>query len=124
MRDTCTSIIKVHRFLGARIFYRSWLPNYSHVADVLYQLLRKGKKFIWKDDHSKAIQMLNSILFKASTLRKVDYKLGRPIILTVDTRSIGIGWSVLCDIRATKFILMLKPTLLEKASSEPGTSCK
>ncbi|MCO5611390.1 hypothetical protein L7F22_065643 [Adiantum nelumboides] len=48
MKETCTSIIEVRRFLGACVFYLIWIPHYAHVADPLYQLLRKNQKFEWK----------------------------------------------------------------------------
>ena len=79
------------------MFYRIWLPHYAHVADVLYQLLRKGQKFVWKDEHTKAIQKLKQMLLKTPTLRKVDYKCERPIILTMDTSPTGIGWAIRQD---------------------------
>lgn len=48
MKETCTSVTEVRRFLGACVFYMIWLPHYAHVADVLYQLLRKGQRFVRK----------------------------------------------------------------------------
>ena len=98
IEDTCTFIIEVHRFLGACVFDMIWLPHYAHVADVLYQLLRKGQKFFWKDEHTKAIQKLKKMLLKAPTLQKVDYKCGRPIILKVDTTPMFIGWAIGKDV--------------------------
>lgn len=41
MKDECTSIIEVCQFLGACVFYIIWIPHFAHVADCLYQLLRK-----------------------------------------------------------------------------------
>ena len=34
------------------------------------------------------------MMLRAPTLRKVDYKCGRPVIVTVDTSPIGIGWAI------------------------------
>ena len=34
------------------------------------------------------------MLLRAPTLRKVDYKCGRPVIVTVDTSPIKIGWAI------------------------------
>ena len=39
------STTKVRRFVGACLFYHIWIPHFTHVADSLYQLLRKGQRF-------------------------------------------------------------------------------
>ena len=46
MEDTCNSVIELRRLLGVCVFYRIWLPHYAPVANFLYQLLRKGHKFV------------------------------------------------------------------------------
>ena len=94
MKGTCTSITEVRRFLGACVFYVIWIPHYAHVAEPLYQLLRKNQKFKWEDAHTKAMQKLKELLQSAPTLRKVDYECGRPVIVTVDTSPTGIGWAI------------------------------
>ena len=49
---------EVRRFLGACAFYHIWIPHYAHIVDPLYHLLRKGKKFKWKPEHTKAMKKL------------------------------------------------------------------
>ena len=34
------------------------------------------------------------MMTSAPTLRKIDYKCGRPMIVIVDTSPIGIGWAI------------------------------
>ena len=58
MQETCISILEVRRFLGACVFYIIWLPHYAHVANPLYQLLRKSQRFFWKEEHTKSIKRL------------------------------------------------------------------
>ncbi len=89
MKETCTNITEVRRFLGACVFYAIWIPHYAHVADPLYQLLRKNQKFKWGDAHTKAMQQLKELLQTAPTLRKVNYECGRLVIVTVDTNPMG-----------------------------------
>ncbi|MCO5593040.1 hypothetical protein L7F22_047045 [Adiantum nelumboides] len=62
--------------------------------EVLYQLLRKKRRFFWEEAHTKAIRKLKKMLLEAPTLRRVDYKCGRPVILTIDTSPTGIGWAI------------------------------
>ena len=53
------------------------------MADPLYHLLRKGKKFEWKPEHTKAMKKFKKTLRRAEALKKPSYD--RPIIVTVDT---------------------------------------
>jgi hypothetical protein len=92
MKEECESQSEVRRFLGACAFYHIWIPHYAHIADPLYRLLRKGKKFEWRSEHTKAIRKLKNALQESQALKKPDYD--RPIIVTVDTSPTGIGWVV------------------------------
>ena len=65
MKEVCDSVTEVRRFLGACVFYHIWLPHFAHVSDPLYQLLRKGKKFIWTNEHTQVVQQLKEALLKA-----------------------------------------------------------
>ena len=94
MKETCINVTEVRRFLGACVFYLIWIPHYAHVADPLYQLLRKDQRFLWSDSHIKPMQKLKCLLQSSPTLRKVDYECGKPVIRTVDTSPTGIGWEV------------------------------
>lgn len=90
----CVNTTEVRRFLGACIFYHIWIPHFAHVADPLYCLLRKGQRFRWEEEQSKAMKKLKTLLSSPPTLKKVDYDSGRPVILTVDASPIGIGWAI------------------------------
>ena len=92
IKETCESQSKVGKFLGACAFYQKWIPHYDHIADPLYTLLRKGKRFEWGLTHTSAMQKLKEELREASSLKKPDYK--RPVVVTVDTSPTGIGWVI------------------------------
>ena len=92
MKEVCESQSEVRRFLGACAFYHIWIPHYAHIADPLYHLLRKGKKFEWKPEHTEAMKKLKKTLRRAESLKKPSYD--RPIIVTVDTSPTGIGWVI------------------------------
>ncbi|MCO5598971.1 hypothetical protein L7F22_053070 [Adiantum nelumboides] len=93
------------RFLGltseSSLSYKKFneLPKWEkqYIIEVLYQLLRKHKRFVWEEAHMKAIKKLKNMLLEASTLRRVDYKCGRPVMLIVDTSLAGIGWAISQD---------------------------
>ena len=92
MEEVCESQSEVRRFLGACAFYHIWIPHYAHIADPLYHLLRKGKKFEWKPEHTKAMKKLKKTLQRVEALKKPSYD--QPIIVTVDTSPTGIGWVI------------------------------
>ena len=55
MKHDCSSVTEVRRFLGACAFYHIWIPRYAHVAEPLYGLLKKGRKFEWRDKHTEFV---------------------------------------------------------------------
>ena len=73
MKEICDSQSEVRRFLGACAFYHIWIPHYAHIVDPLYHLLRKGKKFEWDLEHTKAMKKLKKILRRAEALKKPSY---------------------------------------------------
>ncbi|KAL3686292.1 hypothetical protein R1sor_008866 [Riccia sorocarpa] len=58
----CRSTTEVRRFLGSCVFFRLSIPHYAHMAEPLYALLKKGKKFIWSLLHHDAMEKLKKIL--------------------------------------------------------------
>ncbi|KAL3702497.1 hypothetical protein R1sor_020519 [Riccia sorocarpa] len=90
----CTSVTEVRRFLGSCIFYRLSIPHYAHVAEPLYALFKKGRKFTWGMEHHDAMEQLKQILQSPPVLRPLDYRCGRPIVVTVDTSPKAVGWAV------------------------------
>ena len=90
----CSSVQEVRRFLGACVFYRIWIPHFAHVAEPLYQLLRKRIRFVWRVEHSDAMNRLKVALQNSPVLRPLDYACGRPIIITVDSSPYAAGWAV------------------------------
>ena len=64
------------------------------MAEPLYKLLRKGTKFKWEQKQEVAMEGLKEILKSLPILRQVEYDSGRPVIVTVDTSPIAIGWAI------------------------------
>ena len=76
------------------MFYHIWIPHYTHVAEPLYGLLKKGRKFEWQDEHTESVRKMKEALVVAPALRKAVYEKGTPMYITVDTSPTGIGWVV------------------------------
>ena len=58
MKEECKSVMEVRRFLGVCAFYHIWIPHYTHVAEPLYGLLKKGKKIEWSEEHTELVQKM------------------------------------------------------------------
>ena len=56
MKEECGSVTEVRRFLGACAFYHIWIPHYAHIAEPLYGLLKKNRKFEWAEEHTEAVR--------------------------------------------------------------------
>lgn len=90
----CSSVTEVRRFLGACVFYRIWIPHFAHVAEPLYDLLRKRVTFRWTHLHEVAMARLKEALLSSPVLRALDYNANRPIVITVDSSPTAAGWAV------------------------------
>ena len=69
--------------MGACAFYHIWIPHYTHIAEPLYGLLKKGRKFKWGEEHTEVIPKLKGMLTAISALRKVIYGKESLIFVTV-----------------------------------------
>ena len=81
---------QLKRYLGLMNWFKKYIPGYSAKAHCLYQLLRKGMKFVWKDEHKAAFDILKTSLLNSEALAFPQYDL--PFYLGVDTSSKGIGY--------------------------------
>ena len=94
MKEDCKSVTDIRRFLGACAFYHIWIPHYAHAAELLYGLLKKGRKFEWSGEHTESVRRLKEALVAAPALRKAVYGKDVPTHVTIDTSPTGIGWVI------------------------------
>jgi hypothetical protein len=64
----------IQKFLGFYNFYRCFVQNYSELAWPLFNLIRKGKPFIWTDHHEHAFTGLQHALISSPVLLLLDYR--------------------------------------------------
>ena len=57
-------------------------------------MLKKGRKFEWRDEHTGAVRKMKEALAAAPALRKAVYNKDTPIYVTVDMSPTGIGWVI------------------------------
>ena len=71
-------------------WFKKYIPGYSAKAHCLYQLIRKGVKFIWTIEHNVASESLKASLLNSEALAFPRYDL--PFYLGVDKSSKSIGY--------------------------------
>lgn len=86
------NVSEVRGFLGLCGTVRIWIKDYSQIARPLVDLTRKNREFTWGPDQEQAFKTLKELVSQAPALRPIDYKCGRPVILSVDTSIYGIGF--------------------------------
>ena len=89
---TPVNLTEVRGFLGLCGTVRIWIRNYSQIARALVDLTRKDAPFEWGEEQEEAFQKLKELVSTAPALKPIDYKCGRPVILSVDTSIYGIGF--------------------------------
>ena len=77
------------RFLGMAGYYRKFCYNFSTLAELLTNLLRKGTKYVWSADCLESFQKIKSILLSMPILIAPDFH--KQFKLFVDVSDIGCG---------------------------------
>ena len=90
-----TLVKDIRGFLGLCGTIQIWIPNYSLLARSLIELIRKNVDFEWTDKQQEAFNTLKKVITLASTFRSIDYLLENPVILSVDSSYITIGFILL-----------------------------
>ena len=80
---------KLQAFLGTINYYRIFVKNFAKIADPLYELLRKGVRFVWTERHTEAINKLKSKLATAPIVQFPDFS--KSFHLHTDASDTGIG---------------------------------
>jgi transposase InsO family protein len=75
--------------LGTLQFYSRFTPNFSSMAAPLFSLLSPKATFIWLSEHEIALRQLIKEI--KMTLFLVHYDLKKPLYLTTDASSVGLG---------------------------------
>ena len=82
----------VRGFLGLCGTVRIWIRNYSTLARPLTELVRKDVEFEWDERRDQAFQALKEAITSPPALRPIDYSSDDPVILSVDSSKIAVGF--------------------------------
>jgi hypothetical protein len=65
-------VSEVRSFLGLASYYRRFIPNFSKIAKIITELLKKGNKYVWSDACDEAFQHLKKLLTTSPVLAQSD----------------------------------------------------
>ena len=82
----------IRGFLGLCGTMRVWIKDYSKIARPLTELIRKEVDFVWGERQQEAFDTLKKLITSAPILRPIDYASERPVILSVDSSKIAVGF--------------------------------
>lgn len=88
----CQDLSDIRSFLGTIGVCRLFIRNFAHRAHHLVKLTRKGQEFEWTQDQISAQEDLKQALLKSPALRPIDYSSPSPVIVSVDTSHIAVGY--------------------------------
>ncbi|EZG43018.1 putative Gag-pol polyprotein, partial [Gregarina niphandrodes] len=80
---------ELQRFLGAVGYLRLFIPRFAEYTAPLFELLKKGRLFVWSDARGEAFMELKQAVAGASLLHKPVP--GAPLIIEIDASEVGIG---------------------------------
>lgn len=88
----CKDLTDVRSFLGTIGVCRMFIRNFAHRAHHLVKLTRKGTEWEFGRKQIEAMADLKEALLESAALKPLDYKSDSPVILSVDTSHIAVGY--------------------------------
>ena len=88
----CKDLTDVRAFVGTIGVCRLFIKNFAHRAHHLVKLTRKGAPWEFGPEQFAAMEDLKQALLSSPALRPIDYRSEIPVILSVDTSYIAVGY--------------------------------
>ena len=88
----CKDLTDVRTFVGTIGVCRLFIKNFAHHAHHLVKLTRKGAPWEFGLEQLTAMDNLKSALLAPPVLCPIDYRSDIPVILSVDTSYIAVGF--------------------------------
>jgi len=84
-----TKVKNIQEFLGFCNFYHKFIKNYSALARLLFDLIKKDTPFLWGTAQAEAFAALQNALMTSPVLLLPDYN--RPFTLIMDASDYATG---------------------------------
>ena len=91
--DPPCDLTSLRSFLGLCNTFAHWLPDLSHTAKPLRELLKKGRAYVWLDCHQQSFDKLKELLTSDLCLSPFDP--AKKSYLVSDASKTGIGFLLL-----------------------------
>ena len=100
----CKDLLDVRSFLGTIGICQLFIKNFAHRAHHLVKLTHKGTEWEFGREQLAAMKDLKEALLTSPALHPIDYRSDSPVILSVDTSYIAVGYILSqCDLDDPKF---------------------
>jgi hypothetical protein len=96
-----TSIYQIHSFLGLAGYYHHFIPDFSRIAKLMTELLKKSVKFSWDQKYEDAFHILQDHLTTAPVLAQPD--VSKPFDIYCDASGTGLGCVLMQDNRVIAY---------------------
>jgi hypothetical protein len=83
------SVHQICSFLGLAGYYRRFISDFSKIAKLMTELLKKGVKFVWSEECDQAFHTLRKHLTSAPVLTQPD--MSKPFEVFCDASGTGLG---------------------------------
>ena len=90
-----SNVSDLRSFLGTCGYVAKFIPNYANIAEPLRRLTRRGEKWCWGADQSKAFNALKEALSGEAVL--ACFRLDAPTYVVTDASPVGLGAILLQD---------------------------
>ena len=110
---TPTNLKELRNLLGLANYYRRFVKGFSHIANPLNALSKKGVSFKWTEECAVAFDKLKRALVSAPILAYPNFK--EPFLLFVDASSTGIGFTLAQVQNAKEVVIAYKGRGLNQA---------
>ena len=116
------NIAELRTFLGMVAYCRKFIKDFSDQAACLFDLLKKGKKFLWSDECESCFAYLKEQLRNAELLVHPNFE--KPFILTTDASNKAIGFTLFQEVEGDLLPILYGGRALTKAEKNYCTTDK
>jgi len=83
------NVKSIRAFLGLAGYYRTFIKNFSAIAEPLSRLIKKDVNFVWSDEQEVAFRKLREVLTGDTILQYPNFN--KEFFVECDASSIGVG---------------------------------
>ena len=117
-----SNLAELRTFLGMAAYNRKFIEGFSDWSACLYDLLKKGRKFVWSENCQNSFVYLKEQLKNADLLIHPDFR--KPFVLTTDASDKAIGFTLFQEVEGILLPILYGGRTLMKAEKNYCTTDK